>query len=188
MENKKKLIGFLTVFVLTISIGLTAASTEYVEFNGEWSNGTVLYSDVFPVGDYSFVGSNVYPIRPVAKNCITKTECAAYNYHYETSCVKYNGDRCVLKMISRVIDGCKTYRTRNICTSPKIGCMNPITGTYTNQLSLKTYQYSVDGGTSWSIVPYGKTTIEDSSLQFKLEIPSVCSPEYYMNKAILLTK
>lgn len=187
MRNKK-LIGFLTVFALTLSIGLTAAATEYVEFNGEWNNGTVLYSDVFSVSDYSFVGANVYPIRPVIKTCTTTTECAAYNYHYEISCVKYNGDRCIFKMVSRVIDDCKKYRTRNICTSPKIGCTNPVTGKYTNQLSLTAFQYSIDGGTTWEIVPYGKTTIADSSLQFKLEIPSVCSPEYYMNKAILLTK
>lgn len=181
----KKILIILPLFILLITT--ISALNEFVLFNGEWKNGTTLYSEVYLSGNYLIEGTNVYPIRPIIKNCTTETYCSKYNYHYETSCIYYNpfNNRCILYSKNKIIDGCNIYKTRTKCTRIKIGCINPETGVYTNQLPLKSFEYSLDGIT-WGKMQYYKAIVNNSQIQFRLNIPNICSPEYKINKAIFI--
>lgn len=170
----------LGIFILSFSF---VSALDNVNFNGNWSPGDTLYSDNLFISDGYFYGKDVYPIR----NCHKETVCKSYEYHYEKVCLKYSDStgRCIKHQKNKIIDGCKRYGTISVCE--KIGCtacMNP-NGEYTNQLRLENFQYSLDG-INWNEVPYKNDRIylENSSIQFRLIIPSECSPEYYFNKAI----
>lgn len=184
MKKNKYILMVLISFILVTSIlTISATSSTPVIFNGAWSNGSTLYSNVLPTGNYVFNSKDVYPIR-AAPLCTTTTTCSVYNYHYETTCKLYNNyNRCIFTLKARIKDDCKTYKTVTKCVSPKIGCTNPATGVYTNQLSLKSFEYSLDGF-NWNVVPYNKLVVSNSAVVFRVNIPSVCSPEYYINKSI----
>lgn len=183
---KQKYIYFSILLTFVISLSLITASSEYVVFDGNWENGTTLFSKIYDSGNYTLFSKSVYPIRPISRECTTTTICSSYNYHYEKECLKYSGSRCILTTTHRVIDSCKTYRNITKCISPKVGCVNPETGVYTNQLSLYAYKYSTDG-VNWVQVPFNILKLDDTQVQFKLDIPNECSPEYYKDKAILIT-
>jgi hypothetical protein len=188
MKKNKGILMILMSFmfvasILSISAALSSTTPTEVTFNGVWANGTTLYSNSFAIGNYIFNSKDTYPIR-VPSACTTTTVCSVYNYHYESNCMRYNSyNKCIMTLKTRVNDNCKIYKTVTKCVSPKIGCENPVTGVYTNQLSLKAYQYSLDG-VNWNVVPYNKLVVSNSTVIFRLNIPAVCSPEYYMNKAI----
>jgi len=80
----------------------------------------------------------------------------------------------------------KTICDSNIPNLP-IGCLDPITGVYTNQLSLSNFKMSINNG-PWQNVPYGinQMHISNANIVFKVDIPSVCSPTYDINKAIYI--
>jgi hypothetical protein len=201
---KKSNLTFMLLFsfMFLISLLLISASSEYVSFNGSWANGTALYSQAYPLGNYTLYSKDIYPnmntvlVQTICKNnTINYTEpvCILTTIHYTRLIKVRHGNNvtyenitssritreCHLESKTKIVKSCNAVRT-------KIGCTNPITGVYTNQLSLQSYKYSLDGNI-WNIVPYNKLVITNSQVKFKLDIPAVCSPEYYINRSILIT-
>jgi hypothetical protein len=166
------------------------AQSNYVnvEFNGNFVNGTTLYSDVYFING-SIYGRDVYPNRStIQKNPVCENETISF---MNKTCVnKTIGYRIINSTnISIIIKSCswqKVDKNVTICrnvTTPII-CKNPF-GKYTNQLSLNNFKYSTDNS-SWNNITYSKIYINESLVYFKVDIPSVCSPEYYINKAIFI--
>lgn len=183
-----------------------SAVIHYVPFNGEFKNGTTLFSDSIPVTNSALYGYDVYPIRSFNLICtdtvylspkriceqnltgyinITRRTCTYSNYIQD----------CTVRIIQNPVY--KTYchtiyiqKTRTTCrtdTTLPIGCLNP-DGVYTNQLSLSNFRFSNDSGSTWFNVPYGinQIYIKNQTLIFKVEIPALCSPTYNINKSIVL--
>jgi len=200
-------------------------SETNVIFNGNWSNGSTLYSNYYSIINSTLYGRDVYPIK---ENCTSILVCSKYDYtysriclrnysdickkyayHYEKQCTRNDSSgRCRSYKRVKINDGCianrtdlfRTYKTTKVkgdCIANKtetlcrtnftIGCLDPDTGIYTNQLSLKNFMMSSDNLT-WEDIPYGinQKWINNSNLTFKVHIPSVCSPVYDINNAIFI--
>lgn len=176
---------------LFLMIGGVLALQQSVTFNGDWKEGTTLYSQVYPSGDYTIYGRDVYPDRSAIQpqTCTIQEVCSKYSYHYVTNCKKYNvWGKCVIFSRIKINDGCLSYTQKKTCSpGTKILCKNPSTGIYTNQLSLTSFKYSIDGIT-WKSIPYSRDGTDVSGeLRFKLDIPNICSPKYFYNDAIIIT-
>ena len=173
--------------ILTTVFMNSVLASEYVTF-GEFNNGTNLYSNSYPPGNYEIYGRDVYPDRAtIDKTCTTEITCKKYSYHYETTCVKYYpfNDRCLVYSKKKILDGCIKNKTVTTCKRTQIMCVNP-NGESTNQLSLSNFKMSFDGIT-WGNVPYSRDEIPlliNSSVIFKVDIPDICSPTYKINEAI----
>lgn len=171
---------FLTL-ILSVML-VSSVHAAYVDFNGDFQNGTTIYSDWITV-DHYFYGKDAYPIR----TCHTETVCSSYNYHYERTCLAYSErtGRCTKRKTEKIIDDCKRYAERRICEP--LGCTlcaNP-DGVSTNQLKLMNFEYKFRGG-SWEIVPYPKDKIytEGSEVRFRVNIPEECHPNYSIDSAV----
>ena len=189
---KKQIITILFLSIL-LSLSFVSATTKTnVIFNGEFQNGTTLYSDWYHITDSTLYGDDAYKIKT---NCVETQVCAKYNYTYNRVCIhyaSYNPNKCLSWKRIKIQGDCIKNKTRTICDILPIGCFNPPTpcfpnGVYTNQLNLRNFQMSYDG-TNWQSVPYGRYQIwiTDSNLIFKVDIPSVCHPTYDVNKAIFI--
>ena len=64
-----KNILILIIFTLSIT-SVVAVNVTYVNFKGNFSNGTILYSDNYFINNGTIIGYDVYPI---SKNCIIET-------------------------------------------------------------------------------------------------------------------
>ena len=209
----KKLIYVMSVLVLCCV--LTSASTQKVEFIGDWEEGETLYSEDYNIEDGYFYGRDVYPLRTSTQNrrekvceIYTKTRykrvctentngyrevkryrCSSHGYPWsEVTCewVTYQIPTRSKKICKRVPYEKEYKKCKWIRTNKvKIGCQNP--SGYTNQLNLENFKYSKDG-INWLQVPYYNKRIylEHTLVKFKLEIPEECSPKYNFNKAIYI--
>ena len=67
-----------------------------------------------------------------------------------------------------------------------IGCRDPYTNEYTNQLSLRNFKMSEDNGATWNSIPWGLSWqwLGERNFSFKVDIPTVCSPDYDINETI----
>jgi hypothetical protein len=185
--NNKIIFGciFLVCFMfIVITIVSAQPKNINVEFNGNFSNGTTLYSDVYSFDGFIY-GKDAYKlISSIEKKlvCINST----INY-MDRVCV----NKTVLKKgVPLIIKSCSFQtKTKNVTTCKNvtipIGCLDPSTNVYTNQLRLTNFAYSTDN-LSWYVVPYNKIPINSSTVYFRVIIPSVCSPKYDMNNAIFI--
>lgn len=206
----KILISFLAIVLLS---SMVMASSTFITFNGNWQNGDTLYSDSISINNSYLYGNDVYPVRDSSqniriKNCTieykqsTKNVCSTIIVGYsertrrtcksqnneqicttETYLVQKNKRVCEKQNISKPYEKC-SYITIN----PIIfGCLNP-SGEYTNQLKLENFKYTMDG-IVWKDILYfpNKLKIYNENIIFKLDIPLNCSPEYYYNKAVIIS-
>ena len=193
--RKTILLMIISIALLVSIVGMVLATSEYVIFNGQWGNGTTLFSNMSYFVQVNFTGKDAYPIR---ENCTTETVCRSWNYYYNKTCLKYstrttNRDgtpRCIKWKREKIITDCKRYRDITRCSriqNSKIICYNP-NGEKTNQLRLENFFYTInntiDGGTSWNAVLYTKINLTETNLTFKVDIPVNCTPTYDINKAI----
>lgn len=184
-----KIITFLFLSLLSLSF---VSATTNVQFNGEFKNGTTLYSNWYHIEDSTLYGNDAYKIKA---NCILTQVCAKYNYTYNKVCIhyaSYNQTKCLSWKKIKIQGECIKNKTKKVCDILPIGCFNPPTpcfpnGVYTNQLNLINFKMSYDG-TNWLSIPYGRNQIwiTDSDIIFKVDIPNICHPEYDINKAIFL--
>jgi hypothetical protein len=156
----------LIIFFSLMAIAYAQASEQYISFNGDFANGTVLYSDQIYFPQVSITARDAYPIR----------NCAEYNLSSVTKKVCHTVNR------TRTCVNVTTMRTRTRCTKLKSLCVNP-SAFRTNQLSLTNFEYSTDG-ILWNTVPYTKLSLSDINLTFRVTIPPVCYPDYGINQAI----
>lgn len=190
MKREIKLILVFFSFVICMLMIPTIhaqPSSVNVEFNGNFINGTVLYSDVYIIDGYIY-GKDVYPNRSSIQKinvCKNRTISTIQKICYNKTIYRIingNSTSIIIKSCSRQKVNQNVTVCRNITDS--IGCMNP-SGKYTNQLALSNFKYSLNNST-WQEIPYHEIGINSSSVYFKLEIPSLCSPKYYINKAIFI--
>ncbi|MDD5191950.1 MAG: hypothetical protein PHH54_05000 [Candidatus Nanoarchaeia archaeon] len=182
MKREIKLILSLLIFVASIIPIIHAQPYSInVEFNGNFINGTTLYSDVYIIDGYLY-GKDVYPIRDSSQNQRQKICEIYYKNKTKAECTWLPGPKRICTKIPYV----KEYqKCKWIIINPvKIACNNTIKG-YKNQLKLENFKYSLDNST-WQEIPYHEISINSTSVYFKLDIPQLCSPEYYMNKAIFI--
>ncbi len=188
----KIILGLLSI-IFIISFIKAQPSFINVEFNGNFVNGTTLYSDIYEIDGYVY-GKDVYPIKSSVQSikiCENKTINVSQNVCMNKTIVRTIGGNkmnitiksCSYKKVEKTVTICKTIRIPIIC-------FNNITKVYTNQLSLNNFEYSLDNST-WQQVPYfnynySKIYINSTYVLFKVNIPSVCSPEYYINKSIFI--
>jgi len=203
--NKNICLFVVLLSVVLLTSFVSAYKTYNVEFNGEWENGAVLKSDFYQIYDGNFYAKNAYPIKNTEKVCTTtfkdykKRVC-------ETEIIYKERTRKVCKRIGATTD-CEIelyqYPTRKITcryevyqkprttckyVDLELMCENP-SGVKTNALLSENFQYQVPGGT-WEPVP---TSMEDWSfsvinqkVRFKVTIPEHCTPEYDINKAVVI--
>lgn len=185
---KKIILLIVSLFLLNSVLALD----EYVTFNGNFNNGTTLYSDVYPSGIYSVYGTDVYPVIDNTQNQRQKV-CTTYfrekrNRVCHTEIINNRRKRiCEIQITQIPYEKCRYYRINPVT----IGCLNP-NGEYTNQLRLENFKVSLDFGSSWVEVPYSQygnpSFSVNSPLMFKVDIPIVCSPTYEINKAIRIVQ
>lgn len=179
---------FIFVFALIfISILAVSASAiyEYVRFNGNFTNGTTLYSDWYNFSQVEMTGRDAYPIR---ENCTIETICRKYNYITNKTCLNYSNktERCIKWKRERVKLGCREYGDIIRCEDYPAICYNNKTEIHTNQLALTNFYYSTNG-INWTVMPYTALIFNNqTNLTFKVIIPNLCRPEYGINKAIRL--
>lgn len=166
---------FSTIFL--ILCGTAFAAVQPVTFQGAFSQGTTLFSQVYSAANFTIkpMANGAYPVR----TCTQQLYCSKYSY--SKVCIKPQGTRCL--QWKQLQGDCLVWKTRNICSGPAL-CYNP-GGQATNQLALTNFYYSTDGS-SWQVVPYKPLSLAASSLQFKVVIPAVCSPTYALDKVITL--
>jgi hypothetical protein len=178
---KKIIFGVILSSLFLISM----IHAEQVTFNGKFNPGVTLYSDWYFINQT--FAKDVYPIRGI-QFCETQQKCSIYNYHYIKTCIKFNQrGQCSIYKTTKITDNCKTYTNIQVCKNTKSYaaiCYNP-KGLATNQLSLNNFFYSTDG-INWNQVKYGYNYYPTIEAQFKVVIPSVCTPTYDINKAITL--
>jgi len=181
-----KILSLILIFLFTAFV----SAKEYnVTFNRDFKEGETLYSQIYNNISNIF-GKDAYPDRStIIKNCTTENICEKYAYHYETICNRtdpFNG-RCTLFIKRKINDGCIKYENVTICSSTPIGCFNNKTGRYTNQLQLAgNFFYNLDNSSEWIPMTYGNIILRNASVQFKVQIPSVCKPKYNINKSIII--
>lgn len=176
-------------------------------------NSTIFGKDVYPIKTdcttKEVCSKYAYTYEKVCTRYYSDI-CKRYGYHYERQCIRYDtmgncrgykavkisdgcvsyrNDLCSNYKKVKIPGECLAYRTQVLCTggSP-IGCIDPYTGIYTNQLSLRNFKYSLDGIT-WNRIPYNSwidpaINIEEADVIFKVDIPSVCTPSYDINNSI----
>lgn len=195
----KKIMLALVLSVMLISL---VQASELVTFNGNFQNGTTLHSNVKHLTNQSFYGKDVYKDRStIYSNVVCTNETINYmepvcvsnttyytrlvrvrhghNITYENRTYSRTRRECHSESRTKIVESCRTVRT-------KIGCLNP-NGVYTNQLNLMNFEYSFDGS-NWFKVPYPRNEIfvSDADVQFRVIIPAVCSPVYFINSAIYI--
>jgi len=170
--------------------------TTKVEFEGVFQEGTTLYSDSHHIVDGYFYGLDAYPLDGV-ECTIEEVEkrvrvCETVNYDAVQTCYLLDSEEqhCITKEQSR-------ERTRRIChyetvieerercSRAKRACENPVNGRITNQLNLASFEYSFDG-TNWDAVPYPQDKIfaTNQDIEFRVNIPTVCKPDYDINNSV----
>jgi hypothetical protein len=207
------------VFIIGFVSSYTYGTINYVEFNGEFANGTTLYSDLEHVNNFSVYGKDTYPdksdigrayvcenkTRVIKERVCTqveagfeerlRTKCTnKWNndlHRYETICEDYIylrpiGRRTVCEYVyhDEIYEKCKWVRD----ASQQVICQNP-NGTASNVLALENFKMSLDGGANWQYVPYYENKLivtGESMLVFKVDIPSECNPEYFVDRGILV--
>lgn len=165
---KHKFISCLAVLFVLVLIFLiqVRAIEQNVSFNGNFTNGTILYSNVYNLTNVNITAKDAYPIRNCSVISTNKTI---------KSCSRQNRTIiCVNKTI---------YRNITKCSSLKAYCENPYASN-TNQLSLTNFAYSPDNGASWFTVPYTKFELNNVMLIFRVNIPALCYPNYNINSNI----
>ena len=205
-----KNILILIIFTLSIT-SVVAVNVTYVNFKGNFSNGTILYSDNYFINNGTIIGYDVYPIR---KNCIietvnkikrvcriqtiylnrTKIKCELIENQRNCFIVPYQVPKKV-RVCENIQYQIKSTKCNKInITETQIKCQNP-NGENTNQLRLENFMYSVNNGTNWSNLSYEPSInnnftklikINQTAL-FKLEIPQTCFPVYNTSQAIKIT-
>jgi hypothetical protein len=183
---KKQIIIALFLSILLSLTFVSATTKTNVIFNGNFENGTTLYSDWYHITDSTLYGDDAYKIK---RNCTETIVCAKYNYTYERVCIhyaRYNSSKCLSWKKIKIQGDCIKNKTKTVCDILPIGCLDS-SGIYTNQLNLRNFKMSYDNST-WLSIPYGRNQIwiEDSNLIFKVEIPNVCHPTYNINSAIYI--
>lgn len=202
---KKIFAIMLGVFALSF---LSAYSYSNVDFNGDWENGAVLTSDYYHITDGTFYSKNAYPIRSSEKVCETtyttmkKRVCeveVTYIDRTKTVCNRIDGKWTCEKEtypypIRRNVCHYEEYqKPRTTCryTSQPIFCQNP-SGVSTNALLSENFEYQINGEDTWNTMPTLKDdwsfNIKDQDVMFRVTIPEVCSPEYDIDKAIVITE
>lgn len=197
----KKIILISICIVLTLNFVL--ADELYVNFNGDFEEGAVLYSNWYN-GTSNIYGKDAYPNRStifqetICTNetinymepvCVLNTTYVTrlvrirhgYNVTYENRTIARTTRECHSENRNRIVQSCRRVRTR-------IGCLNPggACGLYTNQLKLAgNFFYSTDG-TNWINMTYGNIHLNNESVRFKVQIPSICTPSYTINRAIIV--
>lgn len=186
----KKIIA--AIFFLIASICLVSADHQInVTFNGEWNNGTTLYSDDIYVKNHSIVGKDVYPFRMPQNR--TKVCQTTYTTKVKKVCeiLYFDGKRmrqCHTETYQIPKTKCK------IVTTPTVyACLNP-NGEYTNQFRLENFKVSLDGGTTWQDIPYApnffngyyQLIVVGKFVRFKVNIPEICYPSYKINDSIVI--
>lgn len=184
----KKIILFFMV-LLCISIAI-ASTTIDVNFKGKWGEGKTLYTSWYRINNATIYGKDVFPVRTENMNKREKVCETIYKEKKKRVCHReeINGRN---RRVCEIITYQKPYtKCRYIWVTPItiIGCKNK-NGVYTNSLLLSNFMYSTDG-IEWLDIPYGGLDItpETGKVRFRLEIPSICSPEYHYNDAITLVK
>lgn len=175
------LFGLVCMSILFISIA--SAQTQYVSFNGDFQEGSTLFSDSYSFDFVKLSGKDVYPIRDSSMNKRIKTCTTIYKEKTKRVCQRIDGKRkCSVITYEIPKTTCKYMRQNAV----NVSCLNP-NGEYTNQLRLENFYYSIDG-VNWVQVPYQTISLyNETNLQFKLIIPDKCSPTYSIDKAIKLS-
>ena len=201
----------LIVFCL-VSISVFAI-TQNVNFIGVWGQNTTLFSNPYLIENGSIWGKDVYKIAgPVnqtqvctnktvsklVKQCTnttndvhlinrTRIKCSRINDTYVCQNVTYTQpiktrQLCVNVPMNITTQTCKFVKDKNQTSL----CFNP-NGSNSNVLELRNFKMSINNGTYQSI-PYieQKLKLNASSVQFRLDIPAICAPEYDFNKAITI--
>jgi len=174
------------------SSGYTCGSFNTINptFNGDFVQGNTLYTDTFHVENSMLYGKDVYKDL---SSVTTKTICENKTFTIKVPVCedRLNGYR--YKIINRIKILIPYYKkvchietvvkTELVCKKIRTPLMCPTT----NQLSLSNFKMKINDGT-WQNVPYAPNQIKliDSDIQFKVDIPSFCSPVYQINKAIFL--
>jgi hypothetical protein len=176
------------------------------------TNLTVYGRDVYPINTNCSTIPVCSRYNYTSEKICTKNysdPCKKYNYHYEKQCIRFNKygictsynklrinencsiyreDLCKNYKTIKIKGNCTNYRNQTLCTTNSTtGCLDSITGLYTNQLSLSNFKISIDNN-SWESIPYENNPkkINNSTIQFKLNIPNNCTPSYEINKAIYM--
>jgi hypothetical protein len=185
---KNKILLFAILMSLICIPGILAYT---INFNGEFKQGTTLYSDTYNINSY-FQGKDVYKIKnSILNKVVCKNETITYyNYSCENKSIGYkyvyvNGIKTKVIIYSIVCSNKKVIGLREVCknVSSPIICYNPITHANTNQLSLTNFEYSLDE-INWIRVPYSRLYINNTDIRFRVNIPSQCSPVYDINNSI----
>lgn len=197
--------GFVIVLFLftgiLFSLSLTSGLLQNVIFNGDFQNGTTLYSNITHINNGTIWGSDVYPDR---STIISQKVCSNVTLTYKSPVCETNITNYTRVVIirhrynvtyenittQRVIRFCREQTfTKNVSQckyiTSTIACFNP-DGNYTNQLKLQNFEISFDNGSSWKSIPYypNKISVNETDLLFRVNIPVTCSPAYYINRAI----
>ncbi len=196
-DKMKRMLLFVFLMLFFTSLVYVSA-VQYVNFNGDFGNGSTLYSNTYFIQNFSIYGKDVYPVKNCSLQNVTSTRkkstfVTEYLNRTKTTCRLINHTKNCTSTDYQIPRKVRTFilvpyqRTISVCDPIPlpIGCENP---GFTNQLSLGNFAMSFDSGATWQNIPYqpNQTLIINSTLLFKLDIPSVCSPVYDINKSIVI--
>jgi len=159
-------------------------------FNGSFVAGSTLYTDTIHVTNSMLYGKDVYKL---ADSITTKKVCENKTYTikvpvcenilkgYRTKII--NKIRTQVPYYKKVCHIETVVKTELVCKKIRTPIMCPTT----NQLSLSNFKMKINDG-EWQNVPYAPNQIRliDSDVEFRVDIPRICSPVYQVNKAIFL--
>ncbi len=176
----------LTFFVILVA-SIVHATTIPVHFNGNFENGTTLFSDPIFIASAYLYGNDTYPIRDLICEMVTSME-----KHKECvdSTPKSKG-HCTIITENVTKEVCK-----NSNPDETFFCKNPGWGAGSNIFRLSNFKWmkvSNDLATNFSLIkgkdiPYRphKLRIQNQTIIFKVTIPKVCSPAYPLDEAITI--
>lgn len=205
--------AFLALFATILGVTSVSASTDLVEFNGVFQEGTTLYSDTIQINGGDIWGKDAYPdktglnervkvceiVNKTKKTRVCTTNEAGYVNKTKRVCSRAGYfepivcEDVVYQQKTKAKRICETVEIqvpKEVChwerNNPAIiACRNP-NGEYTNQLRLENFGVSFDAGSSWQPVPYygGRLEVGTVDALFRVIVPSECSPTYKIDKAI----
>ena len=176
----KNLFMLLTFVFSLLLVNVVHAEEQYITFNGNFQQGTTLYSNWY--NNIKVFAKDSYPIRGEIY-CEEVTQCKTWHYDYKSYCIRWNKyGICKSYKIFKIINGCEEYETVTKCKNTRsYGAKCPTT----NQLSLKGNFFYTTDGINWLQMNYRDTNFI-GQVKFKVVIPSVCKPNYDINHNILI--
>ncbi len=115
---RKIILAFIVLCVFAISISMiNAASINQVSFNGNFTNGTTLYSNSYDIINASLYGRDVYPIRT---NCTNQTyNVTVKKYSYENQNITKTRNVChsEIEYLNKTKTTCRLINHTRNCTT-----------------------------------------------------------------------